>query len=75
MLLLGAPVLVAAESETSTARVAAFIHDYYQWNQRWLERTGLGRAGPAPSADAYHDEIEAEYAELIRRHFVAGIHG
>lgn len=74
LLLLGAPLLVAAEAETSAARVAAFIDDYYQWNQRWVERTGLGRGDPASSADNSDDEIEAEYAQLIRRHFVAGMH-
>lgn len=74
LLLLGAPVLVAAEAETPAARVATFIDEYDQWNQRWVERTGLGRGGPESSAGNSEDEIEAEYAQLIRRHFVAGIH-
>jgi hypothetical protein len=74
LLLLGAPVLVASAVETPAARVAAFIDDYDQWNQRWVERTGLGRGDPASSADSSDDEIEAEYAQLLRRHFVAGIH-
>lgn len=74
MLPLGAPLLAAAAAATPDARVAAFIHDYHQWNQRWLERTGLGRAGPAPSTDGSDDEIEAEYEEPIRRHFAAGMH-
>jgi len=57
LLLLGAPVLASAEAETSTARVAVFIDDYYLWNQRWVERTGLRRGASASSADNSDDEI------------------
>jgi hypothetical protein len=73
VLLLCAPVLAVAEAETPATRVAAFIADYDQWNQQWVERIGLRQGAPASSMDASNDEIEAGYSQIIRRHFVAGI--